>query len=269
MFRFDFAISFAGEDSNAAKDLGTALAAFGASVFIYLDRKDKLLGKRLRDEFQKTFTKQTRFFVPIVSVHYASKDWPLFEYGEALKEKERRKKEFILPIILDDSGLPGVSFVGHIDLRKTPIGEAARLFMAKLQETFPKRAEGIMPTLWVACFGVSVNELLEKEEIEAGAPVDYPSLCDWLEEDLDRKLNSSRIGIFDYPEASARDGEGLSVRIAFLWNPAHGPLDFGELEWWEILEIRPLEEVYVGESVEWASHLRGRVNKSEKPKKRI
>ncbi|HUW81250.1 MAG TPA: hypothetical protein VMZ31_00475 [Phycisphaerae bacterium] len=42
----------------------------------------------------------------------------------------------------------------------------------------------------------------------------------------------------------SRTGESLSVRIAFDWDPWEGPLQFGPLDWWDLLEVIPYEGVH-------------------------
>lgn len=95
----------------------------------------------------------------------------------------------------------------------------------------------------VATFGLTIEEVLESEELPPAVPTDYPHLCDWLEEDLQSRLRNS-IGDFEYTEASQRDGEGLSVRIAFQWNTPDRQPDFGDLAWWSLLELPPFDEIY-------------------------
>jgi len=100
----------------------------------------------------------------------------------------------------------------------------------------------------VITFGLNISEVLSSGLQGRDFALDYAHLCDWLEQDLIKQLNSSLSCPFYYPELSQRTGETLSVRLAFLL------LDFNELEsftspWWEILEIQYYSEVY-GEA-EW------------------
>ncbi len=91
--------------------------------------------------------------------------------------------------------------------------------------------------------GVNVMELVSSGYLPSSAPKDYPSLCDWLEADLlQRLVPPVRDG--SYPEASGRNGETLSVRLAFKWMPRGEALAFGDLDWWHVLEVLPREAVY-------------------------
>jgi len=68
----------------------------------------------------------------------------------------------------------------------------------------------------VVCFGLSVEEVLERGALPRHVSTDYPSLCDWLEVDLLQRLRSALKSDFFYPEPSARNGETLSVRLALI-----------------------------------------------------
>ncbi|MCP3683479.1 MAG: hypothetical protein GY861_12400 [bacterium] len=100
----------------------------------------------------------------------------------------------------------------------------------------------------VITFGLNIEEALSHGLEKKDVPLSHVQLYDWLEKDLVNQLSSLLSCSFYYPESSARTGETLSVRLAFL------PLDFNELEnftspWWEIHEIQYHSEVY-GEA-EW------------------
>ncbi len=95
----------------------------------------------------------------------------------------------------------------------------------------------------IVTFGMNVSEAWDNGLLEENAPVSYPELCDWLEEDLVKQLESIISATFYYPEASARNGETLSVRLAFIH------LNLSELEkfksnLWEILEVDYYSEIY-------------------------
>lgn len=95
----------------------------------------------------------------------------------------------------------------------------------------------------VITFGLNLQELMTNESLPATAPETYADLCDWLEQDLTKQLAKISTSTFYFPEASARDGETLSVRLVFT------NLDIRDLEkfqsaWWEILEVAHYSEVY-------------------------
>jgi len=243
IFKFDFAISYASEDEGLASDLYRLLNEKGANVFFAKNDKAYLFGKSLSSALPYIFGPHTKFVIPIVSKHYILKQWTKYEFDIAKKEGEQRGFEFILPIRVDDNELQGLaSDVMYIDIRKEGIFSTAEIIMQKLREIYPTE-ELAVPTHWVVTFGVLMEDLIEKQELPPAAPEAYAELCDWLEEDLMRRLSNSKLLGLEQIE-DARDGETLSVRIGFKWGPDEGPLDFGDLAWWEILEITDFESLY-------------------------
>jgi len=110
-----------------------------------------------------------------------------------------------------------------------------------LEQAAELAGETYEPT--VVKFGLTIDKVLDSGLLSPDVSTYYPALCDWLEEDLVRHLNSLLSGEFYYPEASGRNGESLSVRLAFI------QLDRNELDrftspWWEVLEIAQYSEIY-------------------------
>lgn len=96
---------------------------------------------------------------------------------------------------------------------------------------------------FVICFCLRLEDVYENEAIGEDVPKDHPHLCDWLEEDLVKQLKKRGFGFFYYPECSARNGETLSVRLAFLNLNLEG-LDKFDSDLWEILEVAYYSELY-------------------------
>ena len=107
-FDYDIALSFAGEDRLIASQIATELQSRGVRVFTDDFERTQLWGRDLSDELRSRYGEKTRYVVLLVSRHYAIKDWTDFEFAIARKEAGRRSKEFILPVRLDDTPLPGL-----------------------------------------------------------------------------------------------------------------------------------------------------------------
>lgn len=243
MFRFDFAISYAGEEEGIAKDLVQLLQDKGAKVFFAKNEKVYLFGKSLTSELDYIFGPYTKFAVPIVSEYYIHKYWTKYEFNIAKIEEGKRGFEFILPIRLDDVSLKGLGEdIVYIDLRKEGLFATAELVMRKLRNIYPEE-EPTVPKVWVATFGLNIEEFFENYELPPSVPRDYPNLCDWLEKDLMNRLSNTSIEALKLLEDS-RDRETLSVRVSFEWDPDKNPLDFGDIYWWELLEIDTFNRVY-------------------------
>jgi hypothetical protein len=236
MFRFDFAISYAGEEKGIAKDLFQLLQDNGAKVFFAENEKVYLFGKSLISELDYIFGPYTKFVIPIVSEHYIQKYWAKYEFNTAKREEGKRGFEFILPIRLDDVILEGLEEdVVYIDVRKEGLLDTAEIMMKKLRDIYPTE-EATVPKVWVATFGLIIEDLFENYELPPSVPRDYARLCDWLAKDLMRRLSNTSIEELRLLEDS-RDGEMLSVRVGFKWDPDKYSLDFGDIYWWEVLEI--------------------------------
>ena len=100
----------------------------------------------------------------------------------------------------------------------------------------------------VFTFGVNTYDLVESGALpEEVSDLSYAELCDWLEKDLLKRLSSVLSCDYYYPEVSARSGETLSVRLVFVdldWDE----FDRFDSEWWKILEIAYLSEIYPEEA---------------------
>jgi tetratricopeptide (TPR) repeat protein len=131
VYKYDAALSFAGEDRKLAESLFHSLTQRGLSVFYDAEREAHLWGKTSR-EFERVYGPQSRYVIPLVSKHYIRKDWTRFEFDTAVQEQKKRRGEFILPVRLDDSRLLGLpNDVIRQDARKKSAEELAELFAAK------------------------------------------------------------------------------------------------------------------------------------------
>jgi len=243
MFKFDFAISYAGEEVGIAKDLFQLLRDKGAKVFFAKNEKIYLLGKSLTSELDYIFGPYTKFVIPIVSKHYVQKYWTKFEFNISKMEQRKRGFEFILPIRLNDVTLEGLEGdIFYIDLRKEGFLDTAEIMMRKLRDIYPAK-EVTVPKVWVATFGLVIDDLLKNYELPHSVPHEYPHLCDWLEKDLMDYLSKTSIESLRLLEG-ARDGETLTVRMGFRWDSEKYPLDFGDIGWWEFLELDEFNKIY-------------------------
>ena len=119
-YKYDAAISVAGEDRTRARELAGFLRARGLSVFYDEHCRSYLWGKDVK-EYERVFGPESRFVIPFVSKHYVAKAWTRHEFAIARGEAERRKGEFILPVRVDETPLLGlhedVNYVSLTELR--------------------------------------------------------------------------------------------------------------------------------------------------------
>lgn len=132
-FEYDIALSFAGEDRDVVEALAALLADDGVAVFYDRYEQAVLWGKDLYQHLQAVYRDQAEYCLVFVSDHYARKLWTKHELRQAQARAFREHSEYILPVRLDDTEIPGLNAtVGYVDLRKYSIEEVHRLVLEKL-----------------------------------------------------------------------------------------------------------------------------------------
>jgi hypothetical protein len=130
---YDVALSFAGEDRHHAKALADELCARDVRVFYDEEEQADLWGKDLYQHLQRVYRDTARYCVVFVSASYARKQWPRHELKQAQARAFREESEYILPLRLDDTDLPGVNAtVGYVDLRSNSVQKVRDLILRKL-----------------------------------------------------------------------------------------------------------------------------------------
>jgi len=89
-YRYEVAISFAGEDRAFAEACAKGLRGAGIEVFYDDFYAADLWGKDLSVEFLKVFFDSSRFCIMIISQHYLEKMWTIFEGKQAIERLIRR-----------------------------------------------------------------------------------------------------------------------------------------------------------------------------------
>lgn len=132
-YEFDVALSFAGEDRQLAESLANGLRDFGVRVFYDLHEQATLWGKDLYQHLQAVYRDKAKYCLIFVSQHYAKKLWTKHELRQAQARAIAEEREYLLPLRLDDTELPGLnSTVGYIDLRKNELNAVQDLLLRKL-----------------------------------------------------------------------------------------------------------------------------------------
>jgi hypothetical protein len=132
--RYDVALSFAGEDRPKAEELAEILRKKDISVFYDKYEKASLWGKNLYEHLAWVYKDAARYCVMFLSEHYKRKLWTTHERRNAQARAFREQSEYILPIRLDDTEIPGITeTTGYIDFRKSSCQEIAELIIEKLE----------------------------------------------------------------------------------------------------------------------------------------
>ena len=119
-YKYDIVFSFAGEDRNFVELIVSFIKKTDIKYFYDEDRMTDLWGKDLAIEFDNIFQKEARYCVIVISQYYKEKIWTNHELKSALARAiTERDKEYVLPIRLDDTEIPGIRpTTAYIDARK-------------------------------------------------------------------------------------------------------------------------------------------------------
>jgi len=114
---YDVALSFAGEDRASAEQLASLLTSAGVKVFYDEYEQATLWGKNLYDHLHDVYSNRARFCVMFVSSAYATRLWTNHERQAAQARAFRERSEYILPIRIDETSLPGLpETIGYIGI---------------------------------------------------------------------------------------------------------------------------------------------------------
>lgn len=130
---YDVALSFAGEDRRYANELAVLLEGGGYKVFYDEFEQDRLWGKNLYDHFSSIYKDSARYCVMFLSRNYARKVWTNLERQNAQARALKDNREYILPVRLDDTEIPGIlDTIGYLDLRSIAIDHVYKALVEKL-----------------------------------------------------------------------------------------------------------------------------------------
>ena len=139
MQEYDVALSFAGEDRKHAKELADLLKTNGYSCFYDENELPNLWGKNLYDYLSSVYKDRARYCVMFLSKHYERQLWTNHERQHALARAFKENREYILPVRLDDTEIPGIPpTIGYLDLREISIEKVYEVLDKKLSGATPK-----------------------------------------------------------------------------------------------------------------------------------
>ncbi len=135
-YEYDVALSFAGTERELAEKVATIVRQRGFVPFHDDDYPDRLWGKDLVVFFDEVYRLQSRYCVIFVSKVYCERMWTNHERRSAQARMLQEKgNEYILPVRIDDSELPGMApTVGYLSLKEYDIEKVSELLVKKLME---------------------------------------------------------------------------------------------------------------------------------------
>jgi hypothetical protein len=132
-FPYEVALSYAGEDHDYAEALANELHKRGVKVFYDKYEKATLWGKNLYDHLSDLYQNKAQYCVMILSKHYAAKLWTNLERQAAQARAFSEHEEYILPVRLDDTVIPGIlPTVAYLKWPPEDAESIADTIMAKL-----------------------------------------------------------------------------------------------------------------------------------------
>jgi hypothetical protein len=140
-YLYEIALSFAGEDRALVEEIATRLRRRRVNVFYDGFERGMLWGKDLYQHLFELYSSKSKYCVVFVSNHYASKPWTRHELKAA---QSKQDSEYILPVRLDDTILPGLPETkGYLDARKLEPDQIVKVIMEKLGRTQPRFFRGM------------------------------------------------------------------------------------------------------------------------------
>ena len=132
-YDYDLVVSVASEDRAVAEPYARRLAECGYSVFYNLWQQDNLLGKELLQYLDFIYRSAARHCLIFISKNYVGKAWTNFELRSAVSRAAGEDYEYILPLRIDDTPLPGLdSSIGYLDLRTSSLDRVVSILRKKI-----------------------------------------------------------------------------------------------------------------------------------------
>jgi predicted aspartyl protease len=133
-YKFDVALSFAGEQRSDVEQVADRLKNAGLRVFYDAHEKASLWGKDLYVHLSDVYQNRARYCIIFASKEYADKSWTSHERQSAQARALREKgNEYILPVRFDDTEVPGLPrTVGYLDFRLEGAEGISKAFIQKL-----------------------------------------------------------------------------------------------------------------------------------------
>lgn len=134
MSEFDIALSFAGEDRLYVDKVANLLVSKGVKVFYDNFEEVNLLGKNLYDYLSDVYSNKATYTVMFASQHYANKIWTNLERQAMQSKALMENREFILPVRIDNTPIPGLlPVIAYVTTAQKSPEDLADLLCKKLE----------------------------------------------------------------------------------------------------------------------------------------
>lgn len=176
-YYYDVVLSFAGEDREYVEECADILTSLGVKVFYDSYEQDALWGKDLYTFLADIYSNKAKYAIVFVSQHYAKKRWTKHEFKFINERMFKSQKEYLLPVLLDDTKLSGIPETQGYLTNKTPY-EVAAMFAKKINkdvdvELMRSELQQHLPTYEITVKGRTVCFYSEVEEFKAEYPLSF------------------------------------------------------------------------------------------------
>ena len=135
-YKYEVAISFAGEDRAFAEAVAKGLRDAGVEVFYDNFYAADLWGEDLSTRLREVYHDSSEFCIMIISKHYVEKMWTIFERQQAIERLIKEKgKAYVLPVRLDGfaSEVPGLSgAISYLSVNRNQPQLVVNTFLEKI-----------------------------------------------------------------------------------------------------------------------------------------
>jgi hypothetical protein len=123
-------------------------------VFFDLFEKDKMWGVRLYVFWAEVYEKKARYCIFLLSSAYRDRIWTRHELQAAFGRAVHERREYILPVRLDDTEIAGIPpELAYLSLKDTPVEGIADLLVRKIaRDKRESSASGLQTDSVVAVF---------------------------------------------------------------------------------------------------------------------
>lgn len=135
-YKYEVALSFAGENREFAEAVAAGLREEGVNVFYDDFFADELWGEDLSVRLRNVYHDSSQFCIILISEQYMEKMWPSFERQQAIERMMRQRgKAYILPVRLDgySGDVPGLSgLISYLSVSSSEPEKVVNAFLGKI-----------------------------------------------------------------------------------------------------------------------------------------
>lgn len=136
-FKYEVALSFAGEQRAEVEEVAARLRQAGVDVFYDDYEKATLWGKNLYTYLSEVYRNRAKYCIIFASKDYAERVWTNHELQSAqARALQENGNEYILPVRFDSTEIPGLlPTVGYLNFNDEGISGICSAFLAKIGKT--------------------------------------------------------------------------------------------------------------------------------------